>query len=232
MSISNLLSVGRNRKYATSFRRSTAAIIDIWITLFVRALFAQIAGFIFMNHQMNKFILDFKTEFGTDAPKNVPEHVDFIIHHPFFYYLIIFYALILMIGASYHAYFNSSPWSGTIGKRLMKIMINTENELPITFNRALLHYFLSVLPFAFLFYLLVYQISHNLNLYQAITASQLNLFLGIGFVFWVQIQIFTKKRVTAYDMIANTVMLNGRTAYKWPWKPRVKPRVKPSNTSK
>ncbi len=191
--------------------------IDIWITLFLRAFCAQIIGSLWLNDKITDFLTDFKNEFGTDTPKNTPEHLDYILHHPVFYYMLVFYAFIIAIGMVYHAYLNSSAWNGTIGKRAMKIMIMTKNELPISFGRALLHYLLSILPFVFLSYLLTYQIRHEINLYQAVTSSDLNIFLGIVFAMWVQIQIFTKTKVTAYDMIANTVVINGRSGAKWPW---------------
>jgi hypothetical protein len=96
-------------------------------------------------------------------------------------------------------------------------MLTTKNELPITFGRGMLHYFLSLLPFVFLFYLLTYQLRYEVNLYQALTSSDLNIFLGIVFVLWVQIHLFTKNKVTAYDMITNVVSINGRSSAKWPW---------------
>lgn len=215
--ISQILFRDKDKKYVASLRRSIAAMMDIWITLILRALVAQIAGSLFMNRLLSNFITDFKNEFGTDVPKDTPEHISYILHHPFFYEMLVFYAVIIMIGAVYHSYLNSSAWCGTIGKRAMKIMILRGSELPITFNRGLLHYFLSTAPFIFLFYILIYQLKHELNLYQAITASDLNIFFGFIFVFWVQIQMFTKKKTTAYDMISNTVLVNGRTGAKWPW---------------
>jgi len=208
----------KNDKYASSFRRGTAVMIDVWITVFIRAIFAQIAGMLVLNQVLYDFLNDFKNEFGTSTPKNTPEHVDFILHHKCFYYMLIFYAFLIMIGAVYHAYLNSSSWRGTIGKRMMKIMITTKNDLPITFGRGLLHYFLSALPFLYVFYLLTYQLRNEVTFYQALTASDTNIFLGIIFVLWVQIQLFTKKKTTAYDLIANTVMIRGKSEAKWPWR--------------
>ena len=218
MNINKLLLFGnKNKKYASSLKRSSAAVMDVWITLLIRAFFAQMIGMLWLNQKMLDFILEFKTEFGTDIPKNTPEHINFIIHHPFFYYMLIFYAFIVIIGAVYHSYLNSSAWKGTIGKRAMKIMLTRKNDLPITFNRGMLHYFLSLLPFVFLFYLLTYQIRYEATLYQALTSSDVNIFLGIVFVLWVQIHLFTKNKVTAYDMITNVVAVNGRASAKWPW---------------
>ncbi|MBU6141116.1 MAG: RDD family protein [Proteobacteria bacterium] len=216
MSINTLL-FGTDKKYSNTFRRGAAAMIDVWITLFLRAFVAQIIGSLWLNNKMIEFLTDFKNEFGTETPKNVPEHLNFILHHQIFYYMLIFYSLIIAIGMIYHSYLNSSAWHGTIGKRMMKIMILRKNDLPITFGRGLLHYILSTLPFVFLFYLLSYQIHYEINLYQAISSSNFNIFLSIVFVMWVQIQIFTKTKVTAYDMIANTVVINGKSGARWPW---------------
>jgi uncharacterized RDD family membrane protein YckC len=218
MNISQLLfDTDKNKKYASTFRRSAAGIIDIWITLILRAVFAQIAGLLLLNQALYNFFEDFKNEFGTSVPKNTPEHIDFIVHHSLFFYMLIFYAVIIMIGAIYHSYLNSSAWNGTIGKRLTGIVINTKSELPITFGRAIFHYFLSVLPFFFIFYLIVYQVQNEVGLYKAIIASDFHIFFGIIFVLWSQINIFTKKKDTIYDMIANTVVISGKTAAKWPW---------------
>lgn len=217
MNISRFLYKQKDNKYATPFRRGFAAVIDVWITMFLRAVFAQIVAFLFMNQALYDFKNDFMAEFSTSIPKYIPQHLDFFFHHRFFYYLLVFYSSIILIGAIYHAYLNSSAWNGTVGKRLMKIIITTENELPITFNRALFHYFLSTLPFVFMFYLVAYQVKNNLTFYQAIIASDFNIIFGILFVFWVQIHLFTKRKTTAYDLIANTVVINGKTAAKWPW---------------
>lgn len=215
--ISTIIFGEKNAKYASSPKRAAAAAIDVWIVLFLRVILAQIVALLYINQRMFEFITEFKNEFGTDTPKNTPEHINFIIHHPFFYEMLVFYAFIIMIGTVYHAYLNSSAWQGTVGKRLLKIMMVTKTEQPLTFNRGLLHYFLSIMPFVFLFYLLTYQLRYELNLFQAITASDFNIILSVVFVLWVQIHIFTKNKVTIYDMIANTLVINGRTSAKWPW---------------
>ncbi len=165
---------------------------------------------------MLQFVEAFQNEFGTDSPKNNPEHINFIIHHPIFFYMIAFYAIILMIGAVYHSYLNSSAWCGTFGKRAMKIMILRKNELTLTFGRGLIHYFLSIMPFIFIFYIVGYQAKYQIGLFDALS-SGFNMIFGIVFVLWIQIQIFTKNKTTAYDLIANTVLVNGKTAAKWPW---------------
>lgn len=124
-----------------------------------------------------------------------------------------------MVGALYHAYLNSSNWQGTIGKRLMKIIIvNENNHKKINFFLALGHYFLSILPIAYIIYLLIFQVANNLSLFDAITHNSINLILGVIFILWIQIQSLTKKKTTAYDLICETVVIQGKTASKFPWR--------------
>jgi uncharacterized RDD family membrane protein YckC len=203
--------------YASSFRRGTAAGIDIWLVLFLRVAIMQFLGAVWMNKAITNFMLEFIEHFGTETIKNTPTHIEFIIHHRIFFYALTFYAITILVGALYHALLNSSAWQGTVGKRLMKIAIVKEDDSKITFNRALAHYFLSVLPFAFIIYLMSYQLRHNLNFFQTVTSSEINVFLGISFIIWVQIHLFTKDKTTAYDMICKTVLINKRTSAKFPW---------------
>jgi len=206
-----------DEKYVGAVRRGAAVSIDVWIVLMMRIMVMQILGKLWMEPQLIKFFTEFQQTFGTESIKDTPEHLNFLLHHSIFIQAIIFYFIVLMIGALYHAYLNSSAWQGTIGKRLMKIIMVKENGMPITFKRGLLHYFLSLLPFVFLLYLLSYQIRNELTFYQAIMSSQINILLGVLFVMWVQIHLFTKKRTTAYDLICNTLIINGKTSFKWPW---------------
>lgn len=206
-----------DKKYAGSFRRGTAATIDVWIVLFLRVLTMQFLGTIWINEAVMNFMAEFQTEFGTESIKNTREHIDFIINNRIFSYALTFYAIVIFVGAIYHAYLNSSSWQGTIGKRLMKIMIVKEDESKVTFGTAMWHYFLSILPFAFVLYLVSYQLKNHLTFFQTVTASETNVFFGILFIIWVQIHLFTKKKSTAYDMICKTILINGRTSAKWPW---------------
>ncbi len=207
--------------YANSFKRALASMIDMIFTLFLRGFIMQILGTFWMNKKILQFQQEFETKFGTETMKNTPDHINYFISHGIIFHLLAFYLIILMIGATYHAYFNSSKWQATIGKRIMKIIIIEENEnnlfKRISLKKAFIHYFLSILPFAFVIYIIFYQISHNMSLLQSLTASELNSFLGISFMLWVQIQLFTKKKVTAYDMICKTNLVNGRTEDKKPW---------------
>ena len=205
-------------KYASSFKRTAAATIDIWLVLFMRVIVMQFLGTTWLNPAVTKFMLDFEQEFGTKAIKDTREHIDFIIAHEVFTYAIIFYIIVILVGAAYHAYLNSSAWQATVGKRVLGLMlVKEENDAKISLKAGIAHYFLSVLPFAFILYLMSLTLKYKMTLYQAITHSQINIFLGVLFIMWVQIHLFVKKKTTAYDMITQTTLIKGKTAAKYPW---------------
>ena len=203
--------------YAGSFRRSVAAMLDVTIVLFIRVLTAQILGMLFINRELQNFLLEFKDKFGTEFVKNNPDHIDFVLHHRVFFIALIFYTAVIFIGALYHALLNSSAWQGTIGKRVASIAIQKEDGSRISFGLALAHYFLSVLPFLFIMYLIAYQVSHEVTFFQAVTASAANVFFGVLFLLWTQIHTFTKRKTTAYDLICKTILVNKKTSTKFPW---------------
>jgi len=203
--------------YASLIRRSTAIGIDIFLVLILRAITIQILGILFLNEAITDFHRDFFEHFGTEIVKNNPAHIEFVLHHYAFYYALIFYAILIFIGMFYHAYLNSSAWCGTVGKRVMGILIVRKDSTPITLVRGFCHYILSVLPFLFLIYLISFQITHELTLSQAIFYNKINLFLMILFTLWMQIHLFTKKKTTAYDLICDTIFIKGKTAARKPW---------------
>ena len=184
--------------YAGSFTRTFAAGIDVWIVMFLRGIFLQASAILFLNDEVQNFAKEFGDYFGTANMKFNIDHINFLMNHRIFYISIFIYAFVIFIGAFYHAYLNSSAWRGTIGKRLMKIMIIKNDMSPITIWRGFAHYFLSILPFAFVLYLIVYQLAKNMTLLQAISDNPVNVFLGIIFVLWVQLHLFTKKSLFAW----------------------------------
>jgi uncharacterized RDD family membrane protein YckC len=208
----------QGQEYTGSSKRGSAAMIDMWIVLFLRMIVMQTLGSLWINRQILSFMEEFKNHFGTETIKNTREHIDFIMSHSIFSSMLIFYAIVLFVGALYYALLNASSWQATIGKRIMKTMVvKSGTDSPITFARAISHYFLAILPFAYIFFLISYQVSHKMTLFQAVTASELNVFFGLMFMIWVQMHLFTKKKVTAYDVICGTIYLNGRTKAKFPW---------------
>lgn len=200
-----------------STRRSIASAIDTAIVLMIRIFFVETLGRMWIEPILLKFNHDFKEKFGTETPKRTPEHIEFMYQSDLFSHLLMLFFCVLMIGTIYHSYLNSSAWRATIGKRLMKIAIVKNNLMALSFKRALLHYFLSIIPFFYIFYIFSYQMKYNIELYQAITASFENILCGIVFMLWIQIHLFTKNKTTAYDLICNTVFINKVFDAKKPW---------------
>lgn len=213
----NIFKKDQNSKYASTSKRSFAASIDVIIVLILRVIAMQLMGFLWINQKLVDFMQEFSATFGTMEVKNTPEHISFIFNHSIFWHVIIFYFITLLVGVFYHAYLNSSNWQATIGKRLNNIMIATASETKISFKRALLHYFLAIMPFVYLTYIMIYQIRNQVNISQALMGSDLNIIFGIIFVLWIQIQAFTPRKTTAYDLICNTVLINGKSNFKFPW---------------
>jgi uncharacterized RDD family membrane protein YckC len=211
------LSQPTETKYVKAFRRAAASTIDFWIVLFLRLLVLQVLGKLWLEEKMLLLRQDFITKFGTEIPKKTPEHINFIVNSDAFFCVAIIILIIVLIGAFYHSYFNSSAWQGTIGKRLTKILIVEEGEQKISFLKAGAHYFLSILPLIFILYLLSYKARHEVTFFQAITASEFNIFITILLTMWLQIHLFTKKKTTAYDLICGTFLINGKVEKKFPW---------------
>jgi len=203
--------------FASSAKRSIASAIDTVIVLIIRILFIESIGRMWIEPILLKFNTKFKEKFGTETPKRTPEHIEFMYQHELFYNIFALFMIIVLIGAIYHSALNSSSWRATIGKRLMGIAIVKNNSMPLSFKRALLHYFLSILPFFYIFYIISYQMKNDLEIYQAITGSIENIIFGIIFMLWLQIHLFTKNKTTAYDLICNTIFINKVFDAKMPW---------------
>lgn len=218
MNISSFLPKKDESQYPGSLKRGNAAMIDMLIVLLLRSVVAQFLGILFVNDVIKKFLLDFKEKFGTDSFKNIPTHVEFMVNHEVFSSVIMFYLIVIFVGALYYAYFNSSAWQATLGKRAMKIVMTKDGADPkVSFGSALSHYLLSVLPFVYIFYLVGFKTTNHLSFFTAVTSNPINILLGVIFVVWVQIHTITKRKTTAYDMICGTTFVKGRTTAKFPW---------------
>lgn len=202
--------------YASSLRRSGAVFVDIIITTFLRIVVAEIIGRLWFNNQILTFLREFKEKFGTETVGRDEVQIAFFISHPVFKSALLFYLIILLVGAFYHCLLNSSSWMATVGKRLMRIALVKETGRKITFLEAGAHYFLSLIPWIFIVYLASYQAYNNLTIYQAVANNGFNLLLGILVLLWVEIQLITKKKTTAQDMFCNMVMVNGVFGGKFP----------------
>jgi len=204
-------------KFASPFRRSFSSGIDMFLVLILRVITIQVCGSLWYRDQMTKFLSDFQAQFGTQTPKSTESHVSYILGHPFVTHTLILVSVIIFVGVIYYTFFNSSKWQATPGKRLMSLRMVKNNDKDIGFTLALIHYLLSIMPFAYVFYLVFYKIHNDINFYQAITSSRFNLAVGVFFVMWIQIQIFTKKKSTIYDIICNTQWIKHKTNSKYPW---------------
>lgn len=208
----------RDKKYASSLRRSNASAIDIIIVTIFRLITVQTLGIYWINVKLLELHNDFKNFFGTATIKDTPAHINFVLHHPSVIHIIFFLSIIIFIGAAYHAALNSSAWQATIGKRLMGIVIVTEkDEQAMSFWRAMAHYFLSIAPLIFIVYILAMQVKTKMTLTELILGSDINLLLSIAFLLWIQPHLFTKKKTTSYDLICKTVMIHKKTSAKFPW---------------
>jgi uncharacterized RDD family membrane protein YckC len=207
----------KDPKYTSITRRGAAAILDMWIVLFLRVFTMQIMAIFWLDKVLTDFMTEFTSTFGTEEFKAVPEHIAFLTNHALFWSIIIFYFITIMVGAFYHAYLNASGWQGTVGKRLLKVMITTRNDIKISVTRGILHYFLAIMPFIYLSYIFIQQARSGATTYAIVTSSGINVVLGVLFIIWLQIQIFTQRRTAIHDLICNTVSVNGKTNNKWPW---------------
>jgi uncharacterized RDD family membrane protein YckC len=203
--------------YAKSFPRLIAAAIDGVIVLIIRCLTIFIIDNTYLKSQLTLFIEDFEKKFGTYTPKNTAEHISYILHHQFFIITLLSIIAVILVGAFYHAYLNSSSWQATIGKRFMNVIMQKNNDDKTSFYLALSHYFLSIMPYIYIIYIVAFAQKYETTFYQAITYSNHNIFFGILFVLWCHIQSFTKRKTTAYDLICNIEFIKGKTEEKYPW---------------
>lgn len=203
--------------YATSFTRTIAAAIDVFIVLLLRVITIQLLGSWWINQKFLDFLQDFKNKFGEVNFSNTnPEHVQFLSNHEFATVALASFVIVVMVGAIYHSYLNSSSWSATIGKRLTGVILVKNEGKTLSFWQALGHYLFSLIPWVFTFYILMYSVNSGVGMFKAIIANPTNIILAVATAIWLQIHIFTKKRNTVQDMIIGCTMVKGKLKSKWP----------------
>ena len=77
-----------------TFKRGVASAIDSVIVLFARIFFIETIGRAWAEPSLIKFSQEFKDKFGTETPKNTPDHLDFIYNHEVFTKFMILFFLI------------------------------------------------------------------------------------------------------------------------------------------
>jgi uncharacterized RDD family membrane protein YckC len=194
-------------KYAGSFRRGFASAIDMLIANTLRMIMFTLLGKLFVEKQLINFKADFQTRFDSTVIGRDPDKIRFLMDHQLFQTALLSILAVFLVGAIYYILLNCSKYRATIGKKLMGLVIVQNNNTRLTFFESLSHYFLSIVPWIFVSYITVYQAIHQINIYKAISENAFNLIFGLITVFWLQIQIFTKKKVTVPDLICQTMVI-------------------------
>ena len=203
--------------YATSTKRTLAGIIDCFIVLFLRAFFLQALNNIFFQKLIYKFLNDFEATFGTRQPKGTTEHVQFVMNHSIFIYALIMIFLTILIGAIYHAYFNSSSWQATIGKRIAKIITTDNNSKKVSFINGIYHYFLTLIPVIFIIIAFIYSQKNGLTIFEAFSKNHALTILGLLVLIATHTGPFNKKKINFFDYLMKFEFHFGRTEQKMPW---------------
>ncbi len=207
----------KSQNFANSTQRLTALGVDIFIVIIIRFFFTALIGELWIKSLIVKFEQDFTQKFGTPFMQSELSHIQFFRDHELFFALIIFYITVVLVGAIYYAYLHSSSWQATIGKRVVGIIAIKSNGLAMSFKRAMLYYFLSILPFIYAAYIFAYMASFDVSLIGALTGSITNIILTILFVAWVQSQYFNQRKSTIYDLICHIDVKEGKINKKYPW---------------
>ena len=196
-------------KFASIITRNIANIIDIFIS-FIIAKFIILQGFwmTFGFKSAVKWQDDMVKQFSTNEIRS-EKHWQFLLHHQFFFSIVIMVLLFVIIGTLYHSLLNSSKWQGTIGKKIMKIKIVKSTDFTrISFKQAICHYFISLTPWFIGIYFLIYQIYYKIeNPMLLISESWFNLVLLTTIGFWLQYQIFSKSKAGFNDLICKTAII-------------------------
>ena len=203
--------------YATSMRRSLAGVVDCILVLFLRAFFLQVLNNIFFQKLLLNFLDDFEKNFGTRVPKGTPEHVQFAMHHSIFIYSLIIIFLTILIGAIYHAYFNSSSWQATIGKRIAKVITTNNNSEKVSFINGIYHYFLTLIPVIFILFAFIYSQKNGYTIFEAFTKNHILTILGLLVLIATHAGPLNKKKINFFDYLMKFEFHVGRTEQKMPW---------------
>lgn len=203
--------------YATPTKRSLSAIIDCFIVLILRASFLQSLNNIYVTKFINDFINEFEQKFGTRTPKGTVEHVEFIMNHSIFIYALIIIFITVLIGGIYHAYFNSSNWQATIGKRIIGVMIVNKDGEKISFFTGICHYFLTLTPIFFVVFVFIYAQKNKLELYEVFSKNHALLIFGFLFLVANHASSFNRKKINFFDYLMKIEFHLGRTTPKTPW---------------
>ncbi len=194
-------------KYVGSFKRSFAAAMDTLIANLIRMVVVMFLSALWMSQQVSNFQNDFKAKFDSQIIGKDPDKIQFLMQHSVFKSALLFCFVVFMSGALYYILMGCSKWRGGVGKKLMKIAIVKNDGTKLTLLESASHYFLSIVPWFFIFYIFTYHMMRGINLYNAITENTFNLIFGLITLAWLQIHMVTKKKTTAADLICKTIVI-------------------------
>lgn len=203
--------------YATPTKRSLSGIIDCFIVLILRACFLQTLNNIYVSEFINNFINEFEQQFGTRTPKGTVEHIEFIMNHSIFIYGLIIIFITILIGGIYYAYFNSSNWQATIGKRIIGVMVVNKDGEKISFNTGICHYFLTLTPIIFIVFVFIYAQKNKIEIYEVFSKNHALLITGFLFLLANHAGSFNRKKINFFDYLMKIEFHLGRTTPKTPW---------------
>lgn len=198
--------MGSKELLAGNFRKYLAGSIDVFFANLIRMILLLILFHYWIRQELVNFSEEFKLKFNSELVifAGDLERIKFLSDHSIITSILIFSLIIFISGALYYIILDSSRWCGTLGKKIMKIKIVRNNDEQLSFMRSLCHYLLSLVPWIFVFYILLYYLIHKGTIYQAITGNLFNLIFGLCSLVWIYIGLITKTHLSASDMICKT----------------------------
>jgi len=197
----------------THINKTFAGMIDFLLILPLRIAIVSI----YLQPKINVFLQDFSAKFGNKITEETPEHLQFFAQHPIYGQMFLAIFIFIGIGLIYNIYFHSSNWQATIGKRLLKIIVNNKNNQKLTILHSIKYYFINNLSIIYATFLFINLAKSKSNIYQIITGNIYFLAGGAFLIFSFYYGLFSKQKLSFLDLLADTRFASGRTNYKFPW---------------
>ena len=202
---------------ANPLRRFVASTIDIVIVFLIRVFFAQVLMVVYLAERMKILADDYKAFYNTDTIDS-PENLQFIFDHAVFSDIITFVFALLFIGSLYYAFFNSSKFHATIGKRLLSVEVLNSDYSKLSFLKALLIYFISLTPVIFMFYIFSFSAQTGITILQSMFSNIYHIILTILIILLSGTYSMGFRRYPGFDIILKVVLLNNKSdKAKFPW---------------
>ncbi len=196
-----------------TINKSFATMLDFILILPIRIFIVSV----YLQPKITIFLQDFSAKFGSEIKEQTPEHLQFFAQHPIYLQLIFSIFIFISLGAIYNVYFHSSNWQATIGKRLLKIIVNNKNNQKISILHSLKYYFISNLGIIYATFLLMHFAKYKLDIHQLITNNLYFLVGGLFLIFSFYYGLFSKQKLSFLDLLADVRFQSGRTNSKFPW---------------